>query len=602
MKDVYQPIENYGIIGDLNTIALVGLDGSIDFMCLPHFDSPTVFCALLDKRQGGYFQITSCKENIKRKQSYIPNTNILLTRFLFEDGIGEVIDFMPLSSFFNKNIVIRRVKNIKGKINYRLECCPRFNYGKHSHKTEVKGNGIFFHGEDGISLKLSSTIPMEMRKRDGYAEFTLKEGETADFILQKYNTENDSIASVTNFVDSAFHHTLNYWKDWVGKSTYKGLWQEMVIRSALTLKLLISEPYGAMVAAPTFGLPEKIGGHKNWDYRFVWIRDAAFAMHSLLSIGYTNEAESFLKWIQKIFETLKKNIKPFYRIDGTDPSSPRTLTHFEGYMKSSPITIGNKAMKQLQLDNYGEFIDAIYLCNKYVTPISYEMWGNITSQMNWLLKNWKRKDFSIWETRGEVQEFLYSRFMCWVAFDRAIKIGLSRSFPFPNSWIKERNHIFESVYKDFWNKRKFAFMQFKGSKNVDASCLLMPLVRFISPKDSQWLYTLKCVEENLVSDCMVYRYNPSESSFFGLKKGEGTFSACSFWYIECLSRSGQLQKAQILFDKMLSYANHVGLYSEQLGLQGEQLGNFPQAFTHLSLISAAYDLNKRLNKETYAKN
>lgn len=478
MKDVYQAIENYGIIGDLNTIALVGIDGSIDFMCLPDFDSPTIFGALLDKRHGGFFQITSCEENVQRKQLYIPDTNILLTRFLYEDGVGEITDFMPLESFFKKNILIRRVKNIKGKITYRMQCCPRFDYGEKPHKTEFNANTIFFHSKDGPSLKLSSSIPIEVRKGEGYSEFTLKAGETADFILQNFHDENDTIPEMKNFVDSAFVDTLNFWKEWADKSTYNGRWREMVTRSALTLKLLISEKHGAIIAAPTFGLPEKIGGHKNWDYRFVWIRDAAFTVYALLSIGYKKEAESFMKWIQSIFENLSKktHLKPFYKIDGSDAETAQLLIHFEGYKKSAPVSIGNAAINQLQLDIYGEFIDAIYLCDKYVAPISHDMWNYLFSQINWLTKNWKRKDYSIWEERGKPQEFLYSRLMCWVAFDRMIKIGVSHSYPFPNSWIKERNKIFESIYKNFWSKKKNAFIQFKGSQDIDASSLLMPLI------------------------------------------------------------------------------------------------------------------------------
>lgn len=597
MKDAYQSIENYGVIGDLNTVALVNMKGSIDFMCLPDFDSPTVFGALLDSRKGGFFQIASCDENVRTKQLYIPETNILLTRFLYEDGIGEITDFMPLESFCKKNTVVRRVKSIKGKITYRMQCCPRFNYGHKAHKIEVYDNAIVFRCSQGISLKLSGTVSIKTKNDDGYAEFTLKAGETADFILQSQQHDADFPSLSKDFVDSAFSHTLSFWKAWAAESTYNGRWREMVIRSALTLKLLISEKHGAIIAAPTFGLPEKIGGHKNWDYRFIWIRDAAFTVYALLSIGYKKEAEFFMKWMQNIFESLnnKTRLKPFYKIDGSDASTGQfLLSQFEGYKGSSPIEIGNAAINQLQLDIYGEFIDAIYLCDKYVSPISYDMWTYLFSQITWLKKNWKKKDHSIWEERGKPHKFLYSRLMCWVAFDRMIKIGLSHSYPVPNSWEKERNIIFESIYKDFWSEEKRAFIQFKGSENLDASCLLMPLMRFISPKDPRWLSCLDCIERNLVTDCMVYRYLPSTSRLFGLKKGEGTFSACSFWYIECLSRSGQIQKAQIYFDKMLSYANHLGLYSEQLGLQGEQLGNFPQAFTHLSLISAACDLNKRL--------
>lgn len=594
--NAYQAIENYGVVGDLNTIALIGINGSVDFMCLPNFDSPTIFSALLDSHKGGFFQIAPCEENVHSKQIYVPETNILLTRFLYEDAIGEITDFMPLTTFCKKNILIRRVTTIKGRITYRMQCCPRFNYGKNSHKTEVSNNEIFFQDEDGLILKLSSSVPIEVRSGDGYSEFALDEGETAEFLLQPHLNETNSTPSIKNFADSAYIHTFEFWKDWTRKSTYKGRWREMVLRSALTLKLLISEQYGAIIAAPTFSLPEKIGGNKNWDYRFVWIRDAALAVNSLISIGYENEAKTFIKWIQRTFEK-QILLKPFYRVDGSAAYDAVLLTHLEGYRQSSPVTIGNGALNQLQLDIYGELIDCIYHFDKFVSPLSKDLWMHISTQIDWLMSNWGKKDDSIWEIRGEPQEFLFSRLMCWIAFDRAIKIGLSNSFSFPESWIKERDIIYKSIYNDFWDQDKGAFVQYKGSKNVDAACLLMSLAEFISPDDPKWLSTLNCIEKDLTVDCMVYRYPLSECRLFGLDDGEGTFSACSFWYIESLSKSGQLDKAQLYFEKMLSYANHLGLFSEQLSLEGEQLGNFPQAFTHLALISAACDLDRRLDAE-----
>lgn len=596
MDTAYQPIENYGIIGDLHTAALISINGSIDFMCFPDFDSPTIFGALLDKDKGGFFQISSCEDNVKNKQIYIPETNILITRFLHEDGIGEVTDFMPTSSFCNKNVLIRKVTSIKGKNTFQMRCCPRFNYGMKKHTAKLLNEKeILFSSKEEISLKLVSSVPIKIKQVDGYAKFSLKQGETAEFIL---HNPNDLIPFSQDFIESAFIHTLNYWKAWTSQSTYNGRWREFVMRSALSLKLLISEKHGAIIAAPTFGLPEKIGGNKNWDYRFVWIRDGAFALYALLSIGYKHEAESFMKWVQNLFHQFhgEKELQPLYKLDGSDAFKTQLIPHFEGYHKSYPVVIGNDALSQLQLDIYGEFIHAFYLCDKYVFPIAHETWLHISNHIQWLTHNWKRKDYSIWESQGKPQDFLYSRLMCWVAFDRAIKIADFRSFPYPETWIKIRNEIFQSIYKDFWNEKKGAFIQHKRGRNVDASCLLMPIMKFISPKDPQWLSTMKCIEENLVTDCLVYRYKPSQGTLFGLEKGEGTFSACSFWFIECLSQSGQLQKAQLYFDKMLSYANHLGLYSEQLGFRGDQLGNFPQAFTHLALISAAYDLNNRLNE------
>ncbi len=597
----YQPIENYGIIGDLRTTALVGIDGSIDFMCFPNFNSPSIFAALLDSQKGGFFQITPIEENIKKKQLYLPETNILLTRFLFEEGIGELRDFMPISTLCKRSFLVRKVSNIKGEITYRMQCCPRFNYANDAHKAKLKKNELLFisEGKDRLSLKLKSTIPLKIKKSDGFAEFTLKAGESAEFILEIVQQEESQLDIDTKeFAEQSFIETLNYWKAWSAKSTYNGRWREMVIRSALVLKLLISHEYGSIIAAPTFSLPEQIGGNKNWDYRFAWIRDAAFTIYALMLLGYHEEAEAFKRWIEKLCESLDegKNLNPLYNFDCSQQFDEVELTHLEGYRESSPVRIGNAASSQLQIDIYGEFIDSIYLYDKYVFAISHDTWLCISKQVNWVQKNWKRKDSGIWETRGKLKQFLNSRFMSWVALDRAIKMGISNSYPFPSTWLKTRDQIYNSVFKDFWNEKLQTFVQSKNSNEVDASTLLMPLIRFIGHKDPKWLSTLKCIEDKLAIDCLVYRYKPENAKFFGSQGGEGNFSACSFWFIECLSRSGQLQKAQFYFDKMLSYANHLGLYSEQLGLQGEHLGNFPQAFTHLALISAAYDLNKRLNR------
>lgn len=318
-----------------------------------------------------------------------------------------------------------------------------------------------------------------------------------------------------------------------------------------------------------------------------------------MRLGYYSEAENFMRWIERICKDLEKGnpIHPLYGFDGRKTLQESTLKNLEGYMKSSPVRIGNAAYEQLQIDIYGEFMDSLYLYDKYGSPITNDTWETLTTQVEWVIKNWKKKDFGIWESRGRAKEFLQSRFMCWVAVDRAVRLGIKRSFPFPQSWIKVRDAIYNDVYKGFWNDKVKAFTQYKKGTDVDASALLMPLIRFISPNDPKWESTLKRIENDLVTDCLVLRYKPEQSKLFGLEENEGAFTMCSFWYIECLSRAGQLTKAQIYFEKLHSYANHLGLYSEQLGPQGEHLGNFPQAFTHLSLISAAFDLNRRLKEK-----
>jgi GH15 family glucan-1,4-alpha-glucosidase len=530
---------------------------------------------------------------------YLPDTNVLLTRFLSSEGVGEVADFMPVDPNGEKRL-IRRVTTVRGEVNYQLRCCPRFEYAKKGHSVVRTGdNEVVFRvdGADGTSLRLRGTVAIAVRDGDAGAEFTLKAGDRADFLLESEANEEVTEENFTQYVTECLRRTINYWKDWMGRSTYKGRWLETVNRSALLLKLLSSCEYGSIIAAPTFGLPETIGGKRNWDYRYTWIRDASFTVYSLLRLGYSKEAGSFMTWVEQLFRKIKQDdrLGIMYSIDGERQLVECELDQLEGYKGSSPVRVGNDAYKQLQLDIYGELMDSVYLYNKYGEPISYDFWKDIERQMDWLAANWDQADDGIWEVRGGRQKFLYSRLACWVALDRAMKLSQMRSFPRNGKWKEERDKIYESIYRDFWDEKKQAFMQYPGSETVDASSLLMPLFRFISPKDPRWLSSLKRIEEELVTDSLVYRYRPDVAAPDGLVSREGTFSMCTFWYVECLSRAGELEKARYYFEKMLGYANHLGLYSEQLGFEGEHLGNFPQAFTHMALISAAFNLNEQFN-------
>lgn len=593
----YQPIENYGIIGDLNTVALVGLNGSIDFMCYPEFDSPSIFASMLDKRKGGFFRISPQLHDVKHKQIYLPDTNVLITRFLSEDGVGEITDFMPVEGFFKENCLIRRVKSVRGNNSFHMHCAPRFDYARKSHKVVRQAKSILFIGEGdvGLGLKLVSSVPLQIREFDGYAYFTLKPGETADFIFGRINAL-ENIENIEETVDKSLLDTIHYWRRWISFSKYKGRWLEEVNRSALLLKLMTAKKYGSIVAAATFGLPEQIGGDKNWDYRYTWIRDAAFSLYALIRLGFTREAGDFIKWMEELCPDVKKpgELGLMYSIRGVKKLSEFELSHLEGYKGSAPVRVGNAAYMQLQLDIYGELIDSIYLYNKYGEPISADLWTQLTHQVEWLCSNWNQPDEGIWEVREGRQHFLYSRLMCWVAIDRMVRMARNRSFPMPERWKKERDRIYESIFTDFWCEERKAFVQHKNSKTVDASSLLMPLTRFIGARDPKWLSTLQAIEEDLVSDSFVYRYKSPDSTKEQLFT-EGTFSLCTFWYVECLSRAGYLEKARYYFEKMLAYANHLGLYAEQLGLEGGHLGNFPQAFTHLGLISAAFNLNRNLD-------
>lgn len=596
----YQPIANYGIVGDLNTIALAGLNGSIDFLCFPHFDSPSVFAALLDDKKGGRFEIVPRFTEMKSKQMYLPDTNVLLTRFLSSEGVGEITDFMPVEEQYEGNQLIRRVTTVRGEVSYDMLCAPRFNYGRSGHRVTLESDtsALFIsEGPDKTALRITSSVPLRIENGDILARFTLEAGGIADFLLAHAETPQPP-ASFADFITGSLFRTVNYWKEWVASSSYRGRWMETVNRSALVLKLLTSFRYGSIIAAPTFGLPESIGGKRNWDYRYTWIRDASFTVYALMRLGYTKEAGSFMQWVEKMCRDVKgrKRMGIMYSIDGKRQLKEYFLDNFEGYQQSSPVRIGNNAYDQLQLDIFGELMDAVYIFNKYGEPISYDFWKDLEKQVDWLAANWQQPDESIWEVRGGRRNFLYSRLQCWVAFDRSIKIAEQRSFPINGKWRKERDTIFASIYHDYWDKKRGAFMQFPGSSTVDASALIMPLVRFISPKDPRWLSTLALIEKDLVSDSLVYRYRPElDAANDGFISREGTFSMCSFWYVECLSRSGQLEKARFYFEKMLGYANHLGLYSEQLGFEGEHLGNFPQAFTHLGLISAAINLDEQLN-------
>ena len=596
----YKPIENYGIIGDLHTVALVGMDGSIDLMSFPHFDSPTIFAALLDESKGGRFQLAPVLTDANPKQLYLPDSNILLTRFLSDAGVAEISDFMPVEPNEDTHELVRRAKTVRGEIHFRMVCQPRFDYARSKHRVEKRDGEILFvsEGKDQSALRLRTSIPVTISDGAAIAEFTLQAGQSAAFVLEQARPGQESASAGPDHVPDSFKQTLNFWRNWIARSTYQGRWREMVNRSALTLKLLVSQPHGSMVAAPTFGLPEQIGGERNWDYRYTWIRDASFSLYALSRLGYTGEAAAFMKWIEARCDELEPDgsLQIMYGIDGRHELPEETLTHLEGYRKTSPIRIGNRAVDHLQLDIYGELMDAVYLYNKYGELISYDLWTQLTRLINWVVKNWAQPDQGIWEVRGGRQEFLFSRVMCWVALDRGIRLAHKRSFPAPLSeWYKVRDAIYRDIFENFWDTERQAFVQHKGSRALDAASLLMPLVKFIAPTDPRWISHLKAIEAELVDDSLVYRYRTSAAFSDGLAGSEGTFSMCSFWYVECLCRAGDLEKARFFFEKMLGYANHLGLYGEELGARGEHLGNFPQAFTHLALISAAYALDRRLS-------
>jgi len=596
----YQPIENYGLIGDLTTAALVGQNGSIDFMCFPRFDSPTIFAALLDREQGGYFQLAPAEGDFQYRQRYLPETNILLTRFLGDGVIAQVSDFMAIQHLGNRHNLVRRVRLIRGSVKFRMVFKPKFNYGRSNHRIEKKAHEAVIIPDDKHQppLRLRSTAPLKVQDGALVAEFVLKKDDTASFILEEADGGEDSPSRHPDYVTESFKETMNYWLAWSAQCNYRGRWREMVMRSALLLKLMTSRPHGGIVAAPTFGLPEQIGGRRNWDYRYTWIRDASLTLYALMRLGYTGEARDFMGWMEKRCRELRPGepLQVMYRVDGGGHLPERVLKNLEGYKKSSPVRIGNAASEQLQLDIYGELMDSVYIYNKHGEPISHDFWNSLVNLTEFVCKNWRKPDEGIWEVRGGPKEFLHSRAMCWLAIDRAMKIARDRSFPAPLvRWHRTKDEIYKNIFDKFWDPKMKSFVQFRGAKTVDAAALLLPLVKFVSPTDPRWKSTMEAIRKRLVDDSLVYRYQPDRAAPDGIGGHEGTFSMCSFWYVECLARGGDLKQGRFIFEKALGYANHLGLYAEQLGPGGEHMGNFPQALSHISLISAAWALDNALS-------
>ncbi|MGZ4746676.1 MAG: glycoside hydrolase family 15 protein, partial [Oryzihumus sp.] len=427
----------------------------------------------------------------------------------------------------------------------------------------------------------------------------VRAGEVAGLVL-----ESGGITSPTTIghgeVLSLFDETVAYWKDWLARGRYRGRWREAVQRSAITLKLMTYAPTGGLVAAPTAGLPEQVGGERNWDYRYTWVRDASFSVFSLLRLGYTDEATGLGRWLaDRVREHVGSDTGPLnimYRVDGSSDLKEDVLEHWSGYRGSFPARVGNDAAGQLQLDIYGEAMDSISLGDERGLQAGHAGWLAVSEMLNWLCDNWDQPEEGIWETRGGRKDFTYGRLMSWVAFDRGLRLASRHGRPAPvERWREARDAIYAQVMERGWNPERQAFVQHYEDRVLDSSLLRMSREGFVAPKDPMWLSTLDAMRDELVTDSLVYRYDPSASPD-GLRGSEGTFSLCTFNYADALARSGRVEEARLVFEKMLTYANHVGLYAEEIGLSGEQLGNFPQAFTHLSLIDAAITLDEALER------
>lgn len=601
-------IADHGLIGDLQTAALVSTNGSVDWFCCPRFDSPSVFGALLDEDGGGHFRIRPARGGYEAKQMYFPDTAVLITRFITEDGVGEVVDFMPPSGpeATDNHLLVRMVRCARGRMSFVAEMAPRFDYGRTAHRTDVTGHAAVFT-TDALTLTLHAVRepgdpgPAEVRVHEGdvTASITLEAGQTRGLVLESACAGPPREIRTAEF-QGMFDETVAFWRSWLGRCTYAGRWREALHRSAITLKLMTYAPSGGLVAAPTMALPEQVGGERNWDYRYTWVRDASFSVQALLRLGFTEESAQFSGWLRdRVAEKADGEGGPLnimYRVDGSSDLEEEILEHWSGYRGSRPVRIGNGASDQLQLDIYGEALDSIFFADGRGLPVGHRGWTAIRGLLDWLAEHWDQPEEGIWETRGGRQAFTYGRLMCWVAFDRGIRMAARHGRPGAiDRWTEARDALYEQIMDKGWSAEREAFVQHYGSEVLDSSLLRMPRVGFVSPYDPLWASSLRAMDDELVTDSLVYRYDPGASPD-GLQGSEGTFSLCTFLYVDALARAGRLEDARLAFEKMLTYANHVGLYSEEIALTGEQIGNFPQAFTHLALIDAAITLDAALDE------
>jgi GH15 family glucan-1,4-alpha-glucosidase len=606
----YPNIADHGLIGDLQTAALVTTDGTVDWFCCPRFDSPSVFASLLDADKGGYCRIAPDRDDYVSRQLYLPDTAILVTRFMTPDGVGEVHDFMPIAGAkpTDRHRLVRNIKVVRGSMRFRIDIQPRFNYGRAEHTIDpAEGGATFRSGKTHLTVRGiapkgmtigGAGITLEQVDQGLRWTRTLHEGEIGGVVLEWMGARPDRLMPPDEAQRLA-DETGRFWNDWLRRSTYTGRWRDVVTRSAMTLKLMTYAPTGAPVAAPTAGLPEQEGGERNWDYRYTWIRDGSFSIYALLGLGYLDEAAAFGKWIKdRTTEQAGDGAGPLkimYRVDGSSDLTEETLDHFEGWRGSRPVRVGNGAADQRQLDIYGEALDAISLGDAHGVEMAHDGWVSVAQITDWLCEHWDEPDEGIWETRGGRKNFTYGRFQAWVALDRAIRLAERRGRPANLLlWTAERDKVYQQIMDRGWNPKVRAFTQHYDTEVLDSSLLMMPLQGFIAPRDPMWLSTLEAMDHELVSDSLVYRYNPGASPD-GLAGDEGTFSLCTFWYVNALARAGRLDDARLTFEKMSTYANHLGLYSEEIGSTGEQLGNFPQAFSHLALINAAINLDYQID-------
>lgn len=595
----YAPIRDYAVIGDGHTAALVASDGSIDWCCCPQFDSPALFCRLLDAKRGGWSRIGSPSAASVTRE-YVGNTNVLATSFRTERGAFRVTDFMPIhaggdqphiASKDGSHRILRLVEGLAGEAACVVEFRPTFDYARAATAIEITPSGARATTDDE-SMLLRSPIPLNVDERGAAcARRRLRAGERLWFELE-YG-EGAGARRAADF-EADLQRTLEYWSTWSARCTYEGPYHPFVRRSALVLKLLAFAPSGAIIAAPTTSLPEEIGGVRNWDYRYTWLRDSALILYALQSIGYHREADAFFDWLEQLCLRCSGGLRIMYTIDGGVNLQEVTLDHLAGYRNSRPVRVGNAAFEQKQLDIYGEVLDAAHLHVEWrKPPLSSDMWGVLSHLADLAAERWGEADQGIWEVRGGPQHFLYSKLMCWVALDRAIRISEADGLPADTRrWRCARDEIREVILSRGYNKNLGAFTQSLDGSILDASALAIPTVGFLPATDARVISTMDRIGERLTANGLVYRYRRDETED-GLPGNEATFALCSFWLVDNLALAGRLAEARKLFERIVGYANDVGLLAEEIEPHSrELLGNFPQGFTHLALIRAALSVAK----------
>ena len=603
VREHYRPIHDYGLIGDCESAALVSSDGSIDWWCPPRFDAPSIFASILDRKQGGFFRIHGA-DRYASNHGYLPSTNVLRTEFRSGNSSFELIDFMPMNDPGAREMGIRLyrvVRGLTGESQVHLEFVPRFNYGQVRARMSDAGNCCILAEGNGQTLALASPFPLELRSGAALGDFSVKEGEEVVFAVgyRPFQRTRKPLFG-SDGARVSLELTTQYWRDWVRPHFYRGKYKEAVLRSALVLKLLTYNPTGAVVAAPTCSIPEWIGGVRNWDYRYAWVRDAVFAVRALDEVGHEEEARRFIDWIVRSADPDPANLRVLYGVGGQGVVPEATLDHLEGYRHSRPVRIGNAAEHQFQLDVYGELIEGAYGCGLLAeVDGDGKTWRYLRSLADFVADRWRTPDQGIWEVRCEPQQFVLSKAMAWAALDRAAQAVEQYGLPGDSKrWAATADEVREEVLARGYDEELRAFKQAYGRPTLDASNLLLPIIGFIDAKDPRMMSTIDRTIEVLTVNGLVYRYLDADD---GLPGGEATFAYCTFWLVEALALAGRTEEARHYFENILAKASPLGLFAEELHpVTGEHLGNYPQGFPHIGLIRAAVRLAEAEGLETSA--